>query len=104
MLTPQLSDKLKLIEEAFAGIEKKPPIKKRAPSIAEPQRAMSIKKAYFLEYEVVDAENSCGRVLATSNVGCPPAIPIVVSGEIISGQAVNCFKYYGIEKCLVISK
>lgn len=104
MLTPQLRDKLKLIEEAFAGIEKKPPIKERAPSIAEPQRAMSIKEAYFLESEVVDAENSCGRILATSNVGCPPAIPIVVSGEIISGQAVNCFKYYGIEKCLVISK
>jgi len=45
-----------------------------------------------------------GRVLAAASVGCPPAVPIVVSGERISAEAVECFRYYGIESCSVIKE
>ena len=42
-----------------------------------------------------------GRVLADTSVGCPPAVPIAVSGEIIDENAVRCFEYYGIGSCIV---
>jgi arginine/lysine/ornithine decarboxylase len=45
-----------------------------------------------------------GRVLAAATVGCPPAVPIVVSGERISESAVACFAYYGIETCAVVKE
>jgi arginine/lysine/ornithine decarboxylase len=35
-------------------------------------------------------------------VGCPPAVPIVVSGERIDESAEECFAYYGITHCAVI--
>jgi arginine/lysine/ornithine decarboxylase len=37
-----------------------------------------------------------------SIVGCPPAVPIVVSGEVIDKDIISCMKYYGIDKCNVI--
>jgi arginine/lysine/ornithine decarboxylase len=37
-------------------------------------------------------------------VGCPPAIPIVICGEEIDKKAISAFKYYGIEKCLVVGE
>jgi len=40
--------------------------------------------------------------LAAATVGCPPAVPIVVCGERIDDAAVECFRYYGIECCLVV--
>jgi arginine/lysine/ornithine decarboxylase len=52
-------------------------------------------------YEI-EVEKAIGKVLATANVSCPPAIPILVCGEIIDENAINCFKYYGIQKCRVV--
>ena len=45
-----------------------------------------------------------GRIIADVCVGCPPAVPIAVSGEIIDKNAVRCFEYYGIESCTVIKE
>jgi arginine/lysine/ornithine decarboxylase len=45
-----------------------------------------------------------GRVLAAATVGCPPAVPIVVSGERIDESAVACFRYYGIKTCAVVKE
>ena len=48
-------------------------------------------------------EECLGRVLATATVACPPAVPIVVSGEEIDRAALDAFEYYGIKTCVVIS-
>ena len=65
-------------------------------------RAMSVRDAAFSASEEVDVDNAVGRVLSAASVGCPPAVPIVMCGEIIDIQATETFKYYGIEKCCVI--
>ena len=52
--------------------------------------------------ETVDVESAVGRVLASPTVSCPPAVPIVVSGEEITEADVRIFKYYGIDKVSVI--
>ncbi len=104
MLTPQLSDYINKIEEVLLSIEKKQPITEKPPRMTLPKSAVDIRKAYFSKTEMVSATDSCGRIFANTNVGCPPAVPIVVSGEIITTEIVECFKYYGIEKCRVILK
>ena len=63
---------------------------------------MSVREAAFSPSVELDVENACGRVLAVSNVACPPAIPVVVCGERIDEKAIECFKYYGIERCRVV--
>ena len=43
-----------------------------------------------------------GRVCALPTVSCPPAIPIVVSGEVIGPAALELFAAYGVETVSVV--
>ncbi len=65
-------------------------------------RACSIREAAFADSETVSVEVSAGRVCAVSTVSCPPAVPIVISGEIITREDVELFKKYGITDIEVI--
>ena len=64
--------------------------------------AMSVREAILSPAETLPVDQCVGRVLAMATVGCPPAVPIVVSGEVIDQTAVDCMRYYGIETCSVV--
>ncbi|MBE6610350.1 MAG: amino acid decarboxylase [Ruminococcaceae bacterium] len=66
------------------------------------EQCMTVREAIFGESEMVAVENAVGRICGTPTVSCPPAIPIVVSGERISEKAVKLFKKYGIDKISVV--
>jgi arginine/lysine/ornithine decarboxylase len=63
-----------------------------------------VREALLSPSEVLPVDECIGRIAAAATVGCPPAVPIVVSGEKIDESAAECFKYYGIETCAVIKK
>ena len=65
-------------------------------------RAMSIRDAVFSAKEIINVENSEGRICSAPAVSCPPAVPPIVSGEIISGAAIECMLRYGIDKIEVV--
>ena len=67
-----------------------------------PERVMSIRDAAMAAKETISAKESLGRILSDVSVSCPPAVPIVVSGERIDEDAIRCFEYYGIETCTVV--
>lgn len=71
--------------------------------LARGERACSIRQAAFAPRETVDAAHSLGRVCGLPTVGCPPAIPIAVSGERITPDALALFAYYGIEQVEVLA-
>lgn len=71
------------------------------PLPGRPRAAMRIRDAVMSPAERIPVEKAVGRVLADTSVGCPPAVPIAVSGEIIDENAVRCFEYYGIGRCIV---
>lgn len=71
--------------------------------LARGERACSIRQAAFAPRETVDAAHSLGRVCGLPTVGCPPAIPIAVSGERITPEALALFAYYGIEQVEVLT-
>jgi arginine/lysine/ornithine decarboxylase len=68
------------------------------------ERVMSPRDAYLCESETLNAKDSVGRVCACPTVSCPPAIPIVISGERIKESHVALFESYGIEKVAVVKE
>ncbi|MBQ8297908.1 MAG: aminotransferase class I/II-fold pyridoxal phosphate-dependent enzyme [Ruminococcus sp.] len=71
-------------------------------SLPVPQKAVSIREAVFSTSEEINVENSAGRICGAVKVPCPPAVPIAVSGEIITPEHINIFKRYGISTVNVI--
>ena len=64
--------------------------------------ACSIREAAFSPSETISVEDAVGRICAQSTVSCPPAVPIAVSGEIITKEDLTLFKKYGITEVEVI--
>ncbi len=71
--------------------------------LARGERACSIRQAAFAPRETVDAAHSLGRVCGLPTVGCPPAIPIAVSGERITPESLALFADYGREQVEVLA-
>ena len=59
-------------------------------------KKMSIRDAVFAESENIPVEKSAGRICSETNIPCPPAIPIAISGEVITDEIINIYKRYGI--------
>ena len=101
MLTPE-NDNLNKIIDIAKSISKLAPIKEEIPSFNLVEKKISIREAVLSQFETLPIEKCLGRVVAMTNVGCPPAVPIVVAGEIIDENAIKAFKYYGINECNVV--
>lgn len=65
-------------------------------------RAKSIREAILADSEILPVREALGRICASPTVSCPPAIPIAVSGEVITKEAIEVFEYYEIEKIAVV--
>ncbi len=103
MLTPEIGeDGLSRLVGVLRDIPKKQAIEELPPTFSKAEKSMSVREAVMSGCETVTASESVGRILASATVGCPPAVPIVVSGERIDEAAVQAFEYYGIEKVTVV--
>lgn len=63
---------------------------------------MSVRQAVFSEQEEIPVCEAVGRICALPTVSCPPAIPVVVSGEVIRREDIPVFSFYGIRKINVV--
>lgn len=104
MATPETREvDIERLLAAFESISPRIPIARVGQSvISQPERAVTIREAIFSLSEVVPVECAEGRICGAPAVSCPPAIPIVVSGEKISREAVDKFREYGIETVRVL--
>ena len=66
------------------------------------ETVLSPRKALFAPHERVSVEDAVGRICAAPLVSCPPAIPIVASGERIPPDALPLFRYYQIRAVDVV--
>ena len=73
-------------------------------TLSKGEKVMSLRDAILSPYEELNVENSVGRVCAVPTVSCPPAIPIVISGERITAESINLFKLYGISNVKVVKE
>ena len=87
---------------AFDEIKPKKQIAVPSFTLREGLRRMSVREAMLGAQEIVPVKKAVGRICAAPTVSCPPAVPIVISGEEITEEAIEIFRYYGIEKIAVV--
>lgn len=87
---------------AVLGENSLPPAAVRPLPILPMEQACSIRQAVFSPHQTVEVQQALGRVCASPTVACPPAIPIAVSGERISEEAVEVFCHYGVSQVDVV--
>ncbi len=105
MLTPEIGEEgLISLKDALSSLPKKDPVPTLPPAFSLPEPVLSPRQAMMAPSEEIPVDQSMGRILASPTVGCPPAVPILVSGERISAEAVAAFVYYGITTCRVLTE
>ena len=103
MLTPQnTQETLQSLTDALRAIPRLEAIQTLPPPLPRPRRICGAHRALLSPAVTLPVEQCIGRVLAQPSVSCPPAVPVVVSGEEIDADAVTAFLYYGIESCTVM--
>jgi len=103
MFTPENTDlDYKRIKTAFSTIPVKTPLNKPEFHMEKGIQRCSIRDAVFGKKNVVPVKECVGQISASPSVSCPPAIPILVSGEEITKEAVRLFEYYGIDSVEVL--
>ena len=87
---------------ALRNLPPKPAITSASPILCQSKRVLSPREAMLAPSENVPISKALGRVLASPGVSCPPAVPILVCGELIDEAAIKAFRYYGIEQVDVV--
>ena len=105
MLTPEIdNNSLEVLENTLLNVSKKRKIDEKSPKRVVLDNVLTVREAVFSKKEEVKIEDSIGRILASTNISCPPAVSIAVCGERITKEAVDAFRYYKKEKCLVVKQ
>ncbi len=104
MCTPQnTEEELARIAAALVALPVRPSLPKIDPVMEDfPQQACSIREALLSAQQTIPVAQSAGRICAAPTVSCPPAVPIVMSGERIPAEALAIFERYGIDKIAVM--
>ncbi len=103
MVTPDNTDlDLERVYTALAGLEKREGRGSYPPALSHTKRVMTVREAVFADSETLDISEAKGRICASATVACPPAIPIVIAGEVIGPEEINALSYYGITEIDVV--
>lgn len=103
MVTPQnTKEDIEYLVSVLTLIPKRKTIKGEELPVTIPKAVTTPRKAMLGEKELVKVKDALHRVCASPTVSCPPAIPIVISGEEIDEKAIELFEYYGVTEIEVI--
>ncbi len=105
MLTPQNpeTDYERLLK-GFAEIPQKDALQRPDLSLPQPEVVYTLHHCLYLPREEIPVVEAEDRVLAAATMSCPPAVPAVVCGERISGEAIGILRYYGTKTVWVIKE
>lgn len=103
MLTPEISaGELDRLKTALCSLPMRPTVPQCSPQPRVGKKALSIREALLAPAETLPVTQCEGKILASASVGCPPAVPILVSGELVDSHAVRCFRHYGVDRVSVV--
>lgn len=71
-------------------------------ALPRPERVCGIREAALAPQMVIPVAESLGRICAAVKVPCPPAVPIVLSGERIDSDCIAVCQKYGITRICVV--
>lgn len=106
MFTPENDEEdFKKLSAALSSLEKRNAITPSPlPKLKEGERKLTLRQSIFAKGEWIDISLAEGRICASPTVSCPPAVPVAVSGEVITKEAIEIFRAYGIDKIRVITE
>ena len=90
------------LEQTLCSVPQREPISEQPPALPHPWQKLTPRQALLAPRELLPLSECLGRVLASTDVSCPPAVPILVCGEIIDTAAQQCMAYYGVTHCSVV--
>lgn len=102
MIAPAVMDSLDALRNALTELPEKDPLPIRRELCMIPKTDCSIREAMLSPGEWLPTERCAGRVLAAPCVSCPPAVPVLMCGEIINEEAIGRFLSYGAERLYVV--
>ena len=73
-------------------------------AFTKPGRRMSIRGAILAPHETLPVRQAAGRVCGAPAVSCPPAIPILSSGEVFGEDEVRLCMRYGVDSVEVVCR
>ena len=102
MITPENSEKdFQRLSIVWDFIQPQAPLPAFPYRLEKGKSLQSLRKAMLGAQEIIPIEKALGRICASPTVSCPPAVPVVISGEEITEQAIKIFQLYGIETVAV---
>ena len=105
MLTPENGEAaLSRLQDALCALPRRAAIAEAPPALPAPVAAMTPRQALFAPAEVCPVADAIGRVLAAPTVSCPPAVPVLVGGEVVDESAAAVFAYYGVDTCRIVKE
>lgn len=93
---------LKVLKKALTLLPKKQAIKVKPINFYTPTKVLSIRQATLKNSREIEIDKAEGSICAKSVITCPPALPIVICGELITKQVITLLKQFNIEKIFVI--
>lgn len=72
------------------------------PAIPQGIKKISVREAFLSSSETINVSEAEGRICANSCISCPPAIPIAISGELITKEHRKIFEFYKTNRINVI--
>ena len=102
MLAPGQEEDLLKIGDVLTSLPVQKALDRPPPPAVRGKKACSIREAMLAPSEAVPKERALGRILAAPCVSCPPAVPLLTCGEIITKEALDAFSYYGIRTLSVV--
>ena len=100
LLSPQNTNAdINKLKKAISKIKAKPPTEHIA---TRSEQKMLPRDAFFAKCEQVKTEDSAGRISTESLFTCPPGIPIVLAGEVITPDIIKNLKISSISMINVV--
>ncbi len=82
------------VERAIAALPKKTPFCIDTVLPPLPKVELSVRQAVFAPAEKIPLQDSVGRIAADTACPCPPGVPVVMPGEVITKEIVGFLKKY----------
>ncbi len=101
MPAPMQQNALRRAGEVLCGLPRRAPIAEVPPPLPMPQVICTPREAVFAPMERLPIVECVGRICAELTLSCPPAVPIVMCGERMDAEAIECMAYYGFTHCNV---
>ena len=105
MISPEnTGEELLRLGGALLELPRRAPIADLPPKRLECERRISVRDAVMARSERVKRSEALGRILSHASFGCPPAVPVVLPGEVIDEVALAALEYYGIDELCVVDE